>query len=102
VSEYLGGSRLWVAQKHGLPVPCVVNDRKGVLPDAEELPNLAAVLAKFTDRPRTAEFGPAGAYVNHLPYVHLPEDERYDVGVQAKIRRGIIQDVRRAVEEWLR
>lgn len=109
VCEYLGGSRLWVAQNMlGLgaaiapSVPCIVNDHANVLRNAEVLTGLPDVLRKFTDKPRSARFSEAGVYVNDLPYMHLPEAERYSTNEQSKIRRGILKKVHHLVQEWLR
>ena len=103
VSEYLGGSRLWVAARLGVPVPCIVNDYANVLPDAETLPNLSAVLEKFTDAPKRAEITPQGAaYINSLPFMHLPASDRYTLEEQILIRRGIIESIMVKVRHWLR
>jgi hypothetical protein len=102
VSEYLGGSRLWAAGKLGIDVPCIVNDYKDVLPDAPVLASVEAVLDKFTDKPRRIEMarhGPVTA--NDIPFMHLPEDERYSLGEQILIRRGIVDECKQKVAEWL-
>lgn len=99
--EYVGGSRLWVAQRLGMEVPCIVNDFGSVLPGAETLPDRAAILAKFKDRPRLVRIGRQGAFLNDLPYTHLRESERYTGSEQSRVRRGIIGRIRAAVQEWL-
>lgn len=101
VCEYLGGSRLWVAQRLGLDVPCIVNDRANVFPDAKVLKGIPDVLERFLDTPRTVRMNGDGVYLNDLPYMHLPEAERYTVAEQSKIRRRILEDVQRAVTKWL-
>jgi len=99
VSEYLGGSRLWVAQRHGLRVPCIVNDYAHVLPEYETLHDLSDVLLKFRDKPRTGRWDDRGVYVNDLPYVHLKKP--YSLAQQSLIRHNIINRIRTAVREWL-
>jgi len=102
VSEYLGGSRLWAAGKLGVDVPCIVNDYADVLQDAPVLADAEAVLAKFTDAPRRIEMprhGPVTA--NDIPFMHLPEAERYSLGEQILIRRGIVDECKSKVAEWL-
>lgn len=101
VCEYLGGSRLWVAKRHWLDVPCIVNDHANVLPEAEVLAGLGHVTAKFTDKPRAAKWSRHGVYLNNLPYMHLPEGERYGLAQQSRIRRGILEDVHEVVRRWL-
>lgn len=102
VSEYLGGSRLWAAQQLGVDVPCIVNDYTGVLPDAEVLPNMHAVLAKFTDTPGRIEMARKGPVtLNNLPFMHLPEEERYSMSEQILVRRAIVAECKQKVAEWL-
>lgn len=102
VSEYLGGSRLWAAQQLGVDVPCIVNDYAGVLPDAEVLPNIDAVLAKFTDAPGRFEMQRKGPVtINNLPFMHLPENERYGMSEQILVRRAIVGECKHKVAEWL-
>lgn len=102
VSEYLGGSRLWAAQQLGVDVPCIVNDYAGVLPDAEVLPNIDAVLAKFTDAPGRFEMQRKGPVtINNLPFMHLPENERYGMSEQILVRRAIVGECKQKVAEWL-
>ena len=99
--EYLGGSRLWVAQRLGLDVPCIVNDASRAV-DGEVLANAEAVLSKFMDKPRSLRMNGNGVYLNNLPYVHLPESERYGLQQQSRIRRKIIGRIRTVVRRWLR
>lgn len=50
-----GGSRLWVAQKHGIPVPCIVNDNSGKFTNGIEVTTVEQVLSCcFTDKPKLA------------------------------------------------
>lgn len=118
VSEYLGGSRLWVARKLGLWfVPVIVNDHVGLFLSRRFLDNATVgevasltviasreeLLARFADRPEVVRFNPGvGAYVNALPYVHIPAGVRYDVAHQSKIRRQILVGVHQLVRSWLR
>lgn len=102
VSEYLGGSRLWAAQQLGVEVPCIVNDYAGVLPDAEVLRNEPQVLAKFTDAPGRFEMQRKGPVtINNLPFMHLPENERYGMSEQILVRRAIVGECKQKVVEWL-
>lgn len=102
VSEYLGGSRLWAAQRLGIDVPCIVNDYTDVLPDAEVLPNINAVLAKFTDAPRRFDMPRKGPVtINNLPFMHIPEQERYSMEGQIMVRRAIVAECKQKVAEWL-
>jgi hypothetical protein len=101
VSEYLGGSRIWVARRLGLDVPAIVNDHANVLHGARVLPDLASVVERFEDKPRTAQWGPDGVYLNDIPYAHLPAETRYTLAEQSKVRARIIRRIRFAVGQWL-
>ena len=101
ISEYLGGSRIDIAKRHGLNVPAIVNDFGGVFPDARRIGNLEELLTCFTDKPRRVEFSnERGAYVNDMPYAHMPTG--YTLGQQSKTRRAIMGEVTALVSKWLR
>ena len=103
ICEYLGGSRLWIAQIIGLLVPCIINDYCNAFPEAEVLPDIKAVLSKFRDQPaRISINAETGAVeMNDMPYVHLPADKRYSLAQQSRIRRGIVDEISTAVIQWL-
>jgi hypothetical protein len=44
-----GGSRLWVAQKYGIPVPCIINDRTGNYNRGISITTLEQALSYFKD-----------------------------------------------------
>lgn len=46
-----GGSRLWVAQRHNIPVPCIINDFSRNYNRGERLYNAEQVIAKYGDAP---------------------------------------------------
>ena len=49
---FTGGSRLWVAQKYDLKVPCIINDFTGRFKDLQPLRTADEVKAYFKDTPR--------------------------------------------------
>lgn len=55
-----GGSRLYFAQKHNLPIPCIINDFTNLFPNAEELCSVEDILNKFTDPPTRVKLTPKG------------------------------------------
>ncbi len=71
VCHHLGGSRLWIAQKHNLMVPCLVSDFVEMFPNAEHLMTEEQVMDKFMDKPRRISFSKYGLTVSNLPQVHL-------------------------------
>ena len=58
--DRLGGTRLAIAHKHDLDIPCVVSDfvdRFTADEEAERLLDEAAIRAKFRDPPSSIEYG---------------------------------------------
>lgn len=49
-----GGSRLWVAQKHNLSVPCIVNDKMGRFQECEQIKTLEDAQRFFSTPPKMA------------------------------------------------
>lgn len=66
-----GGSRLWVANRLRLPIPCLISDWVGTFRHLEELLSREAVLAKFRDPPEGLLVNRHGLHVLNLPQVHL-------------------------------
>lgn len=57
----LGGSRLWVAQKHNIKIPCIISDFTDILGNLKELKSEEEILATFTDSAKVG-FNSYGAY----------------------------------------
>lgn len=51
-----GGSRLWVAQKHNMAVPVLVNDWTGRFANMPEIRTVAEALVHYQDRPLNLAF----------------------------------------------
>jgi hypothetical protein len=101
ISEYLGGSRIDIARRHGLAAPAIVNDFGNVFADARRIGTAAELLACFTDKPRRVEFNTErGAYVNDMPYAHM--ERGYSLAQQVTVRRAIMVEVTALVGKWLR
>lgn len=102
VSEYLGGSRLWAAQRLGLAVPAIISDCDHAV-SGRILRDLDEVAACFTDRPASIKYHSSQAVlVGDLPFVHLPIGRRIDVAEQSRIRQRIVFSIRMMVDDWLR
>lgn len=69
--ERLGGSRLYIAQKHGLKIPCIVNDFIGLLPEAQALNNQDEILGCFKDKPTSKILNQKGFLAGGLPHAHM-------------------------------
>ncbi len=73
-----GGSRLWVAQKHNLTIPCIISDFVNMFPnelileaDGESVEE--KILAYYKDKPKKVTVNMYGVAVSHIPQVHLGE-----------------------------
>ena len=64
-----GGSRLYIAQKHQLEIPCIVADfthsKNKTIRNYRELMDL------FKDKPRSIKFREFGVFIESLPHCHL-------------------------------
>lgn len=78
-TEKLGGSRLLIAQKHGLCVPCLISDFDDRFSELEALPRSLSYVGKFfQDRHYRMTFSPRGLYVEALPHLHLGDTDWRD------------------------
>lgn len=102
ISEYLGGSRLWAAEKLGIAVPAIVNDYTDTV-SGEILPFSGKAIAdRFRDKPGRVDRRPDGAVVICDPvFAHLPASLRMSVPLQSQIRMQIVNEIRHAVSAWL-
>jgi len=51
-----GGSRLWIAQKHNMTIPCLINDWTGRFNDHPELTNIEEIKKLYVDPPKKITF----------------------------------------------
>lgn len=65
-----GGSRLWVAQKHGLKIPCVIADYMGLLHGSPEY-RLEELINFFADPPKRMIMSRKGLMAQDLPASHM-------------------------------
>ena len=66
-----GGSRLWVAQKHNMQIPCIISDFLNVFPDAKVLHNEQDIMQYYKDKPKKVKINVHGVAVSSLPQIHL-------------------------------
>lgn len=62
-----GGSRLFVAQKYKIPVPCIVNDFNGRFSSLPELSTLKEIKSKFVHKPKKVLHSADGIHIYELP-----------------------------------
>ncbi len=66
-----GGSRLMLAQKHNLKVPCIISDYDNIFPDAKILRDINEARKYFLDKPQKILMKPNGVRVSVLIHYHL-------------------------------
>ena len=66
-----GGSRLMIAQKYNMKVPCLLLDYCEAFPEVKVLDNMNDILDKYQDKPEEIFLGNLGLAVIHLPHIHL-------------------------------
>lgn len=72
ICNYIGCSRLYVAQRHGLSVPCIVSDFVDMFnKDYELLTNNEDIMAKFTTPPAYIEWHKNGLRTSSLEHFHV-------------------------------
>ena len=74
VTNRYGGSRLMIAQRHYLDIPCIIADYDNIFPDAKELKSIEEIREYFMDQPRKILFKSYGINMSGCEHVHL-EDE---------------------------
>ncbi len=72
---YLGGSRLMIAQKHNLDIPCIICDFDNVFPEAKVLNTIEEIRSYFTDQPVKLLFNHRGIKIGGCEHVHLKDEE---------------------------
>lgn len=68
---YYGGSRLMIAKKHTLSVPCIVSDPINKFLNAKILNDVEEIRAMFKDRPKTVIFEKDGLNISGCIDSHL-------------------------------
>ena len=73
VEPRYGGSRLYFAQKHNIPIPCIISDHACIFPELEEI-TISDCWKKFLDPPRKIYPTPRGLNMSGCEHVHLKRD----------------------------
>lgn len=66
-----GGSRLYIAQKHNLKIPCIISDHCNRFPNEEILYNIDQIYEKFFDLPKAIYFSNKGINMSGCEHSHL-------------------------------
>ena len=70
-----GGSRLWVAQKHDMDIPCIITDFVGMFSEGKILKTEQDIFNCYTDKPTKVKMGGHGVSINNLPQTHMEENK---------------------------
>lgn len=74
VCDRCGGSRLFVAQKLNIDIPCIISDFIGKYKnDGDELKNEQEILQYFKEKPNQLRLMDHGVHFTSLPHTHLNE-----------------------------
>lgn len=68
-----GGSRLYIAQKHNMEIPCIISDFCNQYKDYPLCKNQNDILAYFRDKPDRIVINVHGVHVRKLPQVQFNE-----------------------------
>lgn len=73
VCDRHGGSRLWVAKKHNMDIPCIISDFVGRFKDSnfEELFTIEEIKEKYVNKPDRITINAQGVHAGALEHIHL-------------------------------
>lgn len=66
-----GTTRLWVAKKYKLKVPCVIADYTDRWDELQKLSSKAQILSKYMDKPEILEINQDSMRIDACPHHHL-------------------------------
>lgn len=89
--EFLGGSRLWLAQKNNWLIPAIITDWTGEWGKAKQISTVDELDECFCDPPDYVYFTDKGLRTTPPPHVHL-EPEYQSPQLLSAIRRKIINE----------
>jgi hypothetical protein len=87
--EFLGGSRLYIAQKNCWLVPVIISDWTGSYSHFKQIKTVDELKSCFMDPPNHIYFTARGLRTTPPPHVHL-DKEHQDPRLLSEIRRSII------------
>ena len=73
ICDRLGGSRMYVAQKHNMDIPCIVSDHVDMFPDAPEYNSEEDLFALYETKPKKILINHTGVHVSGLHHIHLDD-----------------------------
>jgi len=68
-----GGSRLWIAQKHNLEIPCIISDFVDRFTQFRLLKNIDDIFSCYKDKPQKILVTKDGIRVRFVPHYHMKE-----------------------------
>lgn len=70
-----GGSRLYIAKKYNLEIPCLINSFNTKFINCEELASPANIFSKFIDPPEKILHNEDGIHVVNVPQVQMEQED---------------------------
>lgn len=71
IKSCYGGSRIMIAQKHGLKIPAIIADFDNIFPDAEVLTQPTHIIKKFFTPPAKIRQKPHGISISGCKDIHI-------------------------------
>lgn len=74
ITPRYGGSRIYVAQQHGLAIPAIIADFDNIFPNAEVIGHdVKKIRSLFMDQPKHIFFKAIGINISGCPDVHMDD-----------------------------
>lgn len=71
VCDRHGGSRLYIAQKYDMDIPCIVSDHVNMFSDIPTIETVEELYELYENRPSNILINVHGVHVSGLPHIHL-------------------------------
>jgi hypothetical protein len=85
VCDRNGGSRLWVAQRLGLSIPCIISDWTERFSHEKELFSIPDIMKCYTDTPDEIIVNDHGVHIRSLPQIHLNQRPNVTVNCRPQV-----------------
>lgn len=94
-----GGSRLIIARKYNMRVPCLVYDYIGAFPNAPEIKNTKELKELFTDAYNVSSMQ-SPVIVRAIKHTHMPDST--NDGKERNLREKVVKEIREDISDELR
>ena len=66
-----GGSRLWIAQKHNMDIPCLISDFADCFLEFSAISEIPEIIKYYKYPPQEIGMNDDGLWIRNLPHIHL-------------------------------